>query len=167
MGVDLRTPGPDDAQALADLHWLTWQQTYTSLLPAGYFSEQNYAARLAFWNRALADDNPALRLKVAQDDSGALLGFGFAGPPNAHRGAVHAAGLQLYSLYVLSEHHGTGLGQRLLDEVLGGDPAVLWVAKENPRAIAFYLRNGFEFDGEEVSDPHAPEIIDARMVRGA
>lgn len=42
---------------------------------------------------------------------------------------------------------------------------MLWVALENPRAIAFYRRNGFEFDGAEETDPAAPAIIDARMVR--
>lgn len=40
-----------------------------------------------------------------------------------------------------------------------------WVAKENPRAIAFYRRNGFELDGAEQTDPGAPSITDARMVR--
>ncbi|WP_447944255.1 hypothetical protein [Microbacterium aurum] len=53
----------------------------------------------------------------------------------------------------------------MLDEVLGTEPAMLWVAKENPRATAFYLRNGFRFDGVEQTDPHAPLITDARMVR--
>lgn len=42
---------------------------------------------------------------------------------------------------------------------------MLWVAKENPRAAAFYLRNGFRFDGVEHVDPHAPSITDARMLR--
>jgi ribosomal protein S18 acetylase RimI-like enzyme len=57
------------------------------------------------------------------------------------------------------------VGQALLDATLGTDPAMLWVAKENPRAIAFYRRNGFRFDGAEQIDPHAPRITDARMVR--
>ena len=37
--------------------------------------------------------------------------------------------------------------------------------KENPRAIAFYRRNGFELDGAEQIDPGAPLITDARMAR--
>jgi ribosomal protein S18 acetylase RimI-like enzyme len=61
--------------------------------------------------------------------------------------------------------HGTGIGQALLDEVLGEEPAMLWVAKENPRAIAFYRRNGFELDGAEEVDPSMPSITHARMVR--
>ncbi len=42
---------------------------------------------------------------------------------------------------------------------------MLWVAKENPGAIAFYVRNGFSFDGVENIDPVAPMITDAQMVR--
>ncbi|MEP7765155.1 hypothetical protein [Sanguibacter sp. 25GB23B1] len=43
--------------------------------------------------------------------------------------------------------------------------AMLWVAKQNPRAVAFYRRNRFELDGAEQIDPGAPMITDARMVR--
>jgi len=42
---------------------------------------------------------------------------------------------------------------------------MLWVARQNPRATAFYARNGFALDGAEQVDPHAPSITDARMVR--
>jgi ribosomal protein S18 acetylase RimI-like enzyme len=68
-------------------------------------------------------------------------------------------------LYVAAADHGGGAGQALLDAVLEEGPAVLWVAKENPRAIAFYRRNGFEFDGAEQTDPMVPTIIDVRMLR--
>jgi ribosomal protein S18 acetylase RimI-like enzyme len=65
---------------------------------------------------------------------------------------------------VLAAHHGTGIGQTLLDEVLGSGPAQLWVAKQNPRAIAFYRRNGFAFDGAEQTD-ESTDITEARMLR--
>ncbi|GAA1155459.1 GNAT family N-acetyltransferase [Nesterenkonia sandarakina] len=50
-------------------------------------------------------------------------------------------------------------------EGVRAEPVSLWVARQNPRAIAFYLRNGFRFDGSEQQDPGAPAITDARMVR--
>jgi len=53
----------------------------------------------------------------------------------------------------------------LLDAALGDQPALLWVAEQNPRAIAFYQRNGFSFDGQVLDDPTAPLITDLRMVR--
>ena len=54
---------------------------------------------------------------------------------------------QLGRLYVLPRRHGTGLGQALLDLALGVDPAYLWIMAGNPRAEAFYRRNGFVPDG--------------------
>ena len=65
--------------------------------------------------------------------------MGFAvllGHPDAPRD------LELESLYVLASRHGSGAGQSLLDAVISDRPAYLWVADNNPRARAFYTRNG-------------------------
>lgn len=43
--------------------------------------------------------------------------------------------------------HGSGLGQALLDTAIGTEPAYLWIMAGNPRAEAFYRRNGFVPDG--------------------
>lgn len=40
------------------------------------------------------------------------------------------------------------MGQALLDAAIGDAGAFLWVAADNPRAHAFYRRNGFAADGE-------------------
>lgn len=51
-------------------------------------------------------------------------------------------------LYTAPGTFGTGLGQTLLDLAApAGAGAYLWVFTENPRALAFYHRNGFVFDG--------------------
>jgi GNAT superfamily N-acetyltransferase len=66
---------------------------------------------------------------------------------------------------VRAAHHGTGAGQALLDATLGDALTMLWVAKANPRAIAFYTRNGFVFDGAEQSDSRTPGLASLRMIR--
>ena len=96
---------------------------------------------------------------------GRIIGFAFAGPAFDPEAREVPRELQVYNLYVTAAHHGTGAGQALLDAVIGARPAMLWVAKANPRAVAFYRRNGFEFDGTEQRDAAAPTITDARMVR--
>ena len=61
-------------------------------------------------------------------------------------------------IYTRRSSHGTGLGQTLLETALQ-DPhhpgrmrgAWLWILRENPRAEAFYRRNGFLDDELEVS----------------
>src|SRR5690606_22134602 len=73
----------------------------------------------------------------------------------------------LYVLYAYRSMHGTGVGQDLLDAVI--DPSVttaLWVADPNPRAQAFYSKNGFIADGTIKTDDY-DGMRELRMVRQA
>ncbi|WP_254359355.1 GNAT family N-acetyltransferase [Microbacterium hominis] len=164
MSFTLRAPVPDDAGALVDLHVATWREAYAHLLPEGFFTPEYIAGRRRMWDLVLAHpgDDARIRLAEAGDE---LIGFGWAGTAIAVAGKEPTRQLQLFALYVRAAHYGTGVGQALLDDVVGPGPALLWVAAQNPRAIAFYRRNGFAFDGVEVVDPGAPWITDARMVR--
>lgn len=116
------------------------------------------------WDRVLTHPRDDMTVRVAED-GGTIIGFAWVGPGEGLNGDDAPRDRLLYAIYVLAAHYGAGVGQALLDETLGSDPAMLWVAKENPRATAFYLRNGFRFDGAEQIDPHVPLITDARMVR--
>ncbi|MGP9489314.1 GNAT family N-acetyltransferase [Glutamicibacter sp. AOP38-B1-38] len=159
MDFTLRAPGPADVEALARLHTRCWKQSYANQLPPDYFTAEQLESRRALWKRLAADQNPALR-RIVAESHGELVGFALAGP-----GLDGEDQLQLYSLYLLAQCHGTGIGQGLLDAVLGDEPAVLWVAQGNPRATAFYRRNGFAFDGTEKTDPQLPQMIELRMLR--
>lgn len=48
---------------------------------------------------------------------------------------------------------------------MGDGPAQLWVARDNPRAYAFYRRNGFRPDGAEQVMPEAEGFVEVRLVR--
>ncbi|MFP3380653.1 GNAT family N-acetyltransferase, partial [Bacillus sp. SIMBA_069] len=82
-------------------------------------------------------------IAIAERD-GELIGLASSGPS---MGELMEPALQLYTLYVLNMNHGSGAGAALLEAVLSKKPAQLWVADPNPRAHAFYRKNGFEFDG--------------------
>lgn len=165
MTFSLRAPGPDDAPALADLHVATWRETYTHLLPEGFFSAEHIDGRHRMWRAVLAQSRDDVSIRLAES-GGELVGFAWVGPSVAPTGEDPPPRERtLYAIYVSARHHGSGIGQALLDAVLHGGPAMLWVAKENPRAIAFYERSGFRLDGVEKSDPMAPLITDARMLR--
>mgnify|MGYP003115530968 FL=1 len=116
------------------------------------------------WTHILGNAREEWSIRIAESRD-RIIGFAFLGPSLGPEGQELPRDRQLFSIYVTAEHHGTGVGQALLDATAGDGPAMLWVARENLRAVAFYLRNGFEFDGAEQTDPGAPEIIDARMVR--
>jgi GNAT superfamily N-acetyltransferase len=164
MTFIVRSPILADASEIAELHVSTWREAYSHLLPDTFFSEEYIAGRHSMWIHVLSHPSDDVVVKVAESD-GAIIGFAGAGPGIGLEGEAPPRPRQLLALYLAATHYGSGAAQQLLDEVLGDGPAMLWVAKQNPRATAFYTRNGFSFDGTEQTDPHAPAITDARMIR--
>jgi ribosomal protein S18 acetylase RimI-like enzyme len=160
----LREPEPRDARELAELHVATWRETYSHLLPADFFDDAHLEGRRRMWDRLLGEPREGWRTRIAERD-GRIVGFAMAGPSTGAEGVELPRGRQLYMLYLSASDHGRGAGQALFDAVLGDEPAQLWVARDNPRAIAFYRRNGFEFDGVTETYPDVPQLVDARMVR--
>lgn len=164
MSFTIREPQLSDADEIAALHVSTWREAYAHLLPDDFFSDEYLAGRHTMWNHILATPREDMTIRVAESED-TIIGFAWVGPSIADDGEVPPCERTLYAIYVSAAHYATGAGQALLDEALGDGPAMLWVAKENPRATAFYLRNGFVFDGVEQIDPYAPLITDARMLR--
>lgn len=101
--------------------------------------------------------------------NGQLIGLATVGPPEDEN---VAAQLQLYRVHILAEHYGCGAASRMLPELLGDRPALLWVFKDNPRTVAFYRKHGFEPDGAEKdlgaeeNDEALRGILEIRTVRG-
>jgi len=60
---------------------------------------------------------------------------------------------ELFAIYVLPEHWGTGVGRTLIESgeeelrTLGHEEAILWVLDDNPRARRFYELAGWSVDG--------------------
>ncbi|MCY1227884.1 hypothetical protein D9M72_401750 [compost metagenome] len=70
---------------------------------------------------------------------------------------------QLYPLYTYAGFHGSGVGTALLAAVIDDNaPAALWVAHPNPRAQAFYRKNGFVTDEAVKTED---EVCEVRVVR--
>lgn len=164
MSFTLREPALSDAPHIADLHVSSWLETYPHLLPADFFTEEHIQSRHRMWHHILSNPCKEWNIHIAEN-ADQIIGFAHVGPSFGPEGQELPRDRQVFSIYVTAAHHGTGTGQALLDAAAGDAPAMLWVAKDNPRAVAFYLRNGFQFDGAEQTDPGAPKIIDARMVR--
>lgn len=145
-GVRLRPATPDDAAAGSALHRACWQEAYgpyaePHLLADAVADHADWEQR---WHQQLTS-GPPRQLAVHEGEGGEeLLGFGVVGPG---RDPDLAATDELYALYVRQSWWGTGLGQALLDAVLGLEPCTLWVLEDNSRARRFYERNGFVADG--------------------
>jgi GNAT superfamily N-acetyltransferase len=140
-----------------------WQETYRGLMPDEVLDDPGFApARERMWTAVLTDERyRENRVAVAETDGG-LIGVAMSGPPLGD-GATWTR--QLYVLYVLAAHHGSGAGSALLAAVVDPDvTTALWVADPNPRAQAFYRKHGFVADGAVQAEHGVREI---RMVRAA
>jgi GNAT superfamily N-acetyltransferase len=162
MPPTLRPATPADAARCAYVHHTAWVETYSAVLPASFWQTATLESLTERWTGWLDAGTP---VTVAQSD-GEIVGFAIAGPARPVGDHAPARDAELYALYVLAAHHGTGAGQALLDAVLpAGSPAQLWVARDNPRARSFYARNGFDPDGATFADAHFADLPEVRLVR--
>ena len=68
----------------------------------------------------------------------------------------------------LTQYYGKGIGYRLmqtaLSELADHSKIAVWVLKENTKAIRFYERCGYRFDGREQIIELGSPVVAARMV---
>lgn len=132
---------PEEMDGKGTVHWQSWHETYTGLVDAGYMAGVTEASCQAIARRwpdglLVAKDGPRV--------------VGFAGY-GAYRDDTLPGCGEVYALYVLAEYQKKGIGYALMNaarERLSAYPKIaLWVLEGNERAIHFYERYGFRFDG--------------------
>lgn len=159
MSGTVRRATIDDAEAIGRVHHAAHVETYTGKFPEGVIEANPPERRARMWTRILSEGLG--EVWVAELD-GEIVGFASTAPA---RDDDPPREVELATIYLLAAHHGSGLGQALLDAAVADRPVSLWVLDDNPRAIAFYRRNGFEADGAEKLDEHFGSIREIRMVR--
>lgn len=145
---------------MARVNVTSWRESYAHILSAEFLANLNLDDRIERWERSI---ELSAQHTYVLEVGGEVRGYSSAGLP---RSEEKPRDLELYMLYQLASEHGSGSGQALLDAALGDAPAFLWVAELNPRAIAFYRRNGFEPDGAREVAPQWEGMAEIRMVRG-
>lgn len=155
----VRTALPEDAEAMARVHVRAWQETYRGLMADAVLDAPDAVERRErMWRRILADSSGRWSSAVAVHDGG-IVGIALSADSD------ELPGRSLNALYLLAVHQGSGAGRELLDAVLDRrGPEMLWVADPNPRARAFYEREGFRADGATKDEDGVREV---RMVRGS
>lgn len=75
---------------------------------------------------------------------------------------------EIIALYVLKDYYGKGVSEQLMHaafDVLNHFSEIyLWVLKDNKRAVAFYQKMGFSFDGQEKILKLGKPVKELRMV---
>ena len=125
----------------AFVHWKSWRETYCEIVEQKYLDE--HTLEQCEEMASLSLDNTI----IAKKDGRVI---GFAMYEENHDGDLQNTG-EISALYVLADYHGRGIGKKLMQEALlrlkGYPQIAIWVLKGNERAIAFYKRYGFQFDG--------------------
>jgi GNAT superfamily N-acetyltransferase len=133
------------------VHTRSWQSAYEHVFGAERLAGIDVARRQAMWERALA--NPERDVFVFEDGDADVVAFVGSFPsrePDAES--------ELGEIYALPAAWGKGIGHALMAACLealrnrGYADAILWVLAENPRARAFYERDGWALDGAEKTD---------------
>ena len=162
MTVRLAPPRVEDAEALADLHLDVWEEAYADLMPPSVFTERRArrAERVQSWRTIITTGSSDNLLAWSGEE---LVGFSSTGPGRDEAGEGLPP-LELMGLYVRASAYGTGVGHALLEAAIGSADAYLWVLDGNARAIRFYERQRFRFDGVTKPDDVG---LERRMVRRA
>ncbi len=174
--IEVRDASVDDADALATAHIDGWRVGYRGVVPDEYLDADEFASsrrerwRAWTWQAAM----PESRM-FAVTIQGRVVGFGHAGPEHADPSLPRSLSTdadggrgEIYGFYVHPTAWGSGAAAALIsrcEEFLrdeGFSSAVLWVLRDNPRAVAFYEKAGWQFTGEESmfspSDPPAAPL---------
>src|SRR5579859_5336813 len=138
--ISIRAAVASDAGAIARVHVESWRTTYAGIVPDAYLAGLDETLRTQLWREWLGSGASVL----VAERGGVVVGFAHAGKI---REAVETSDAELYSLYLLIEVQGRGMGLALLKgmAVLLGEQGfkslAVWVLERN-RSREFYERNG-------------------------
>jgi GNAT superfamily N-acetyltransferase len=148
--ITYRDGTPADAAALDRIFDVTFCDTFAHLYAGEDLEAFLGSFGIAEWEAQLAD--PAFAYRVAEE-SGEPVGYVKLGPVLKLPIEPSGPALLLDQLYVVIEHHGTGIARALMDWAIdearrrGAQELYLTVYVDNHRARSFYDRYGFEAVG--------------------
>ena len=123
------------------VHYKSWHETYTGLVDAGYL-EGITLEKCTGIARQWPDN-----IIVAKDGDKVIGFVGFG----AYRDETLPGHGEVFSIYVLEKYHGQKVGYALMnaafERLSDYQKIAVWVLKGNGKAIRFYERYGFRFDG--------------------
>ncbi|MEO0794133.1 MAG: GNAT family N-acetyltransferase [Verrucomicrobiota bacterium] len=152
--MKVRTPEIRDARSIAEIHVQSWRSAYRGIMPQRLLDNLDVGEREEMWQRILESQ---CRQNLVLELESRIIGwsaFGKARDEDLNPNKV----AELYGIYLLQEYWGNGYGSELwqssLNSIIETDAqsVVLWVLKENRRAVRFYSRHGFSLERGKSKD---------------
>lgn len=148
---------PEEIEGKSLVHWQTWREAYDDLLPAD-FQETMTLEKCRFFSQKYPENT-----LIAMDGKKVV---GFISYGNYRDETIQAG--EIIALYVLKDYYGKGVSKQLIHAAFVAldqfSEIYLWVLKDNKRAIAFYQKIGFTFDGQEQILKLGKPVKELRMI---
>jgi ribosomal protein S18 acetylase RimI-like enzyme len=152
----VRPAAVDDATEMGRVFVDSFRAGHRGQMPEHLLMDRTYEKSARGWARSLREisrgELPGVRICVAVDDDGALMGVGMCGPPHpweADRPARLAAPTgEVWALYVAPERQGRGAGRAMVSHLAdflvsqGIRRLIIGVLVDNTAARGFYERLG-------------------------
>lgn len=137
----IRDATAEDVPDLARVYVDTWRSIYAGLLPGHALVGMSYERQGRLWSRTVA----AGRGVVVAELRDQVVGFASAGPSRDRRLEY---GGEVYTLYLLDDYQGLGLGRELLTASFRGllergfASALIWSLALNPSRFFYETMGG-------------------------
>jgi GNAT superfamily N-acetyltransferase len=148
----VRAATPAEADAIGRVQVETWRAAYTGLMPAEAVAAFDVEERQRMWREGLARVRRPGNAVFVAEAAGDVVGFASVGAWREDGETSEGVG-ELFAIYVVPEHWGTGAGRALIARAeaslreSGFTQAGLWVLEGNARAERFYRAAGWVPDG--------------------
>ncbi len=151
-----------DVQGKGYVRWKSWMETYTGLIDQSFLDTRQTLENCIRMARMEKERN--ISTSILAKDNDKVVGFISFGE---NREDMPNTG-EVYALYVLNEYQNKKIGYKLMMEAIQSlsqyKQIVLWVLKGNDKAISFYEKVGFVFNGEEKKVMLGSENIELKMI---
>lgn len=133
--ITIRAARVEDAPGIAKVHVDSWRTSYAGIVPDAFLENLSYQRRTNLWDDILRDAEREHIVYVAENEGQEIVGFVGGGRDREHNPPYEA---ELYTIYILQEYQGQGIGRRLVrvfaEQLLraGMRSMLLWVFAQNP-----------------------------------
>jgi L-amino acid N-acyltransferase YncA len=139
MEINIRKATIEDTPGIAEVLTKSWQTTYREIIHAEYLNHLDSSKKAEWLAKVIAQNGI---IHIAETDK--IIGLASGGKNRSSHIPIDG---ELYSIYLLKEYQGMGIGKKLLDAVVQQllsqsiKSMLLWVLKDNP-SKPFYISMG-------------------------
>jgi GNAT superfamily N-acetyltransferase len=155
----------EDALAVAEIHTLSWQFAYKSIVDQKFLDAIDVKKREENWKRGIETNHPPA-IRLVAEMKGLVVGFA-CGLENRHTTKMPNCDSELWAIYAHPNHLNKGIGKALLNQFklemrsAGRNRLCIWALEANLRARAFYEQQGGILSGAkdvEIGSQSLPEV---------